>query len=74
MYKAVKVGSDKPAIPGQCCFELVTSISHQQGICITCLAHHLVYIHKGEPECVHVHDVSTCIHIYMYMYTILTYM
>ena len=35
MKKAVMVGPDMPAIPGQCCFEFVSS--HQQGICITFL-------------------------------------
>ena len=47
----VKVGPDKPAIPGQRCFELVSS--HQQGIHIhvTCLAHHPALDTQGEPEC-----------------------
>ena len=41
MNKIVMVGPNKPAIPGQHCFELVSS--HQQGIRMTCLAH--MYIH-----------------------------
>ena len=42
--KAALVGPDKPAIPGQCCFKLVSS--HQQGMCITCLAHHLALLYS----------------------------
>ena len=34
-----KSQSDKPAVLQQCCFELVSS--HQQGIRVICLAHHL---------------------------------
>ena len=44
IQKAATVGPDKPAIPGRRCFELISS--HQQGILITCLAHHPVYSHK----------------------------
>ena len=35
----VVVGPDKPAILGSSCYKLVSS--HHQGICTTCLAHHL---------------------------------
>ena len=37
------VGPDKPAIPGQHCFEFVSSC--QQGIRITCLAHNHVHVY-----------------------------
>ena len=49
----------KPLICGQHCFELVSS--HQQGIHITCLAHHSSLYTQGEPEYVIV------VHAYMYV-------
>ena len=39
-------------------FELVSS--HQQEICITCLAHHLALYTHGEPECMWFCDIRTC--------------
>ena len=58
MKNHVMVGPDKPVIPGQRCFEQVSS--QQQGICITCLAHHLALYTRGEPECL-------CMYIHMYL-------
>ena len=48
------VGPDKPAIPVQRCFELVSS--HQQGICITCLGTH-VHVSIGM---LHWYPVTSC--------------
>ena len=49
MEKFVMVGPDKPAIPVQRCFGLVSS--HQQGIRVTCLAHHPALYTPVESEC-----------------------
>ena len=50
-------GARQAVIPGQRCFELVSS--HQQGIRITCLAHHPALYTHGEPECLWFCDIRT---------------
>ena len=68
IHEKIMVGPDKPAIPGQRCFELVSS--HQQGIRMTCPAHHRALYARGEPECLCTSAIAYACHIRPQMFVL----